>query len=1098
MRRILLFVSCIFLLGVHQGYSRQDWIDSVKTVLSFGNPGIARDILLEKGDPENPDHLLWLAEANRKSGDLAAACQILSKVNAFSLSPTQAFQSGEILLKSSLTEKEYALAGEILALLQALKLPEKHQELTLLEMHFRNRTRQFDQNAPKIADFPDFAELDCHFRYRFLTETGVYWYFQKSVETGPDSARYYLESAEALENSCPIDPEYAIYLRFYLGRLIKLSGDLEAYETELRKGYDIMGKLGVSTYFNPFIIRGLGYCALETSRLDTARKYYEIVLEFAEYKEDTLLMVDLCDNLGNTLYESQGFHEAQEFYKREIELLNAFHAPDPSKRARALHNLTNVLTMTGEVKEENYREALDAFLQENNPNYEHLSRTAFSLGWLLYSIHQVDSATHYLQQSLDYLERVYPAPAYQHAEIYLLLALWAGEQKNFQEAREYLALANRNLEQDHLTPELSWWEFYDSRARILQWEGNWNAALQDVQLALNQLSLADDPVPFPENPEPEKCLRVSGLIDVLQLKANLLLQSAGQAENPLEIRERALQTFETAVIAGRLLAKRLRSDLSKIQNSNSLEPVFEQAIGLACELYRETGNPEFFRRGFLLSERSKAFVLLQNITESEAFRLANVPDSLQKKKQDLEADISALEWKQGQETGSTRTTTLAELNAKRRDEAKLMDNLTKNYPKLGLLLKQTPVPGVEAIHKAFVNDTTTLVEFFKGKAHLYSFLLHPDTNLFICQPLDSTFDKAVNYFFNEVDTNTGTRLIHGEFQQSSQTLYQTIIDPLADHLTHRLILIPHGNLNYIPFAALLSPEKEASKFSNARFFIQDHDLSYHYSTALLLESQLPRMQRPEYDIIGFAPDFRKGVTPLKGSTEHLPRIERKFANAKTFVLDQARKETFLAQADNARILYFATHTLVDFDQPLNSRMLFSPSSASDDRLFLHELYSLRAPVDLAILESCKSGYGKLRGGEGMMSLARGFTSAGCRSILMALWEVSDQESTKEIIDLFYEGLANGLPKDRALAEAQRGFLEDVQHGGGLKASMAHPFFWGELVLIGNAENVPLKRLESNQNLWFWMGCGGILLILLLLLKRKFPGRSQGIHSKKAK
>jgi CHAT domain-containing protein len=57
--------------------------------------------------------------------------------------------------------------------------------------------------------------------------------------------------------------------------------------------------------------------------------------------------------------------------------------------------------------------------------------------------------------------------------------------------------------------------------------------------------------------------------------------------------------------------------------------------------------------------------------------------------------------------------------------------------------------------------------------------------------------------------------------------------------------------------------------------------------------------------------------------------------------------------------------------------------------------------------------GKVAKGEGVLSLARGFSMAGIPSTITKLWSVEDQ-TTYSLTELFYTYLNEGLSKDEAL------------------------------------------------------------------------------------
>ena len=107
-----------------------------------------------------------------------------------------------------------------------------------------------------------------------------------------------------------------------------------------------------------------------------------------------------------------------------------------------------------------------------------------------------------------------------------------------------------------------------------------------------------------------------------------------------------------------------------------------------------------------------------------------------------------------------------------------------------------------------------------------------------------------------------------------------------------------------------------------------------------------------------------------------------------------------------------------------------------------------------------------------MSLARGFMYAGCPSIVMTLWEVSDK-SGAYLMENFYKSLKRGKSKAEALREAKLNFLRDADN---LKAN---PYFWSTYVVIGDSS--PL--FKKNLNYLYWLAAivliaGGSLIIII--------------------
>ena len=109
-----------------------------------------------------------------------------------------------------------------------------------------------------------------------------------------------------------------------------------------------------------------------------------------------------------------------------------------------------------------------------------------------------------------------------------------------------------------------------------------------------------------------------------------------------------------------------------------------------------------------------------------------------------------------------------------------------------------------------------------------------------------------------------------------------------------------------------------------------------------------------------------------------------------------------------------------------------------------------------------------------MSLARAFSYAGAKSLVTSLWNINDQ-SGQQLMDLFYQQLKLGLPKDEALRQAKLAYLETAPDN-----ARTHPKYWAAFVPTGNME--PIKTKSSWK--WGFLAIGLAGLGLMFLRQRK--------------
>jgi len=135
-----------------------------------------------------------------------------------------------------------------------------------------------------------------------------------------------------------------------------------------------------------------------------------------------------------------------------------------------------------------------------------------------------------------------------------------------------------------------------------------------------------------------------------------------------------------------------------------------------------------------------------------------------------------------------------------------------------------------------------------------------------------------------------------------------------------------------------------------------------------------------------------------------------------------------------------------------SRILFVQDGdpAEDGFLHTYEVFNLKLNADLVTLGACETGLGKLSRGEGLIGLTRAFMYAGAPSVVVSLWSVD--ESTAELMKLFYQNSKDGMTKAEALHQAKIKLLSSRdKFAAGKEFCFAHPYLWASFVLNGKSK-----------------------------------------------
>jgi CHAT domain-containing protein len=101
-------------------------------------------------------------------------------------------------------------------------------------------------------------------------------------------------------------------------------------------------------------------------------------------------------------------------------------------------------------------------------------------------------------------------------------------------------------------------------------------------------------------------------------------------------------------------------------------------------------------------------------------------------------------------------------------------------------------------------------------------------------------------------------------------------------------------------------------------------------------------------------------------------------------------------------------------------------------------------LEAVVLSACETGLGRVREGEGVYGLRRAFQMAGARTVVSALWPVSDEATARLMQHLYGE---TETPKADLFREIQLGNIESLREQG----LSDHPFTWAPFIALGDWE-----------------------------------------------
>lgn len=343
---------------------------------------------------------------------------------------------------------------------------------------------------------------------------------------------------------------------------------------------------------------------------------------------------------------------------------------------------------------------------------------------------------------------------------------------------------------------------------------------------------------------------------------------------------------------------------------------------------------------------------------------------------------------------------------------------------LASLVSVSPVPTGEL--RALLGPDEVLVEYYYQDRDFYAFIL--DRERIQAIQLDGVgLEREVQEFRAAVvDPASGT------WQAPARALYRRLWAPLtAATKAGNVVLVAHGVLHYLPFAAL----QDAA----GKFLLDQVGMRYLPNASVLKFLRPLAANRPMRMLVLGNPDLGDPRLDLQHAEGEARAIAGLFPGSRLLLRREASLTNFLMAAGLVSRLHFATHGKFQGDSPLSSGLYLARDEQNDGLLSVGRLYALRLDADLVTLSACETGLGKVSTGDDVVGLNRGFLYAGSRSVVGSLWSVDD-EATAALMKNFYLKLATRSKRD-ALRQAQ---IETRQN-------FPHPFFWAAFQLTGQAD-----------------------------------------------
>ena len=484
----------------------------------------------------------------------------------------------------------------------------------------------------------------------------------------------------------------------------------------------------------------------------------------------------------------------------------------------------------------------------------------------------------------------------------------------------------------------------------------------------------------------------------------------------------AIEDLRNAVDVIELQRTSINTEASKIGFAGNTQEVYRR---LVAGLF-ESGQ---MQEAFEYVERSKSRALVDMLASKKDFAIREADEAkvreLLTRAEQIEADARSKAYVTAPPEAKSETNA-QDAPASRAGQRTLlvvpaMQAVTQEAPELASLVSVSSTPLLEI--QQLIPEDEALLEYYYDDNSLFAFILTR-------QGLRAARLDAIGL---EADVRELRAAIHRTNSEAyldpAKRLYSQLIRPIESLAgTKKLIIVAHGVLHYLPFAAL----------HDGNGFLVDR-----FSLRFLPSASVVKYLRPALTkaggILAFGnPDLGDAKYDLSFAQDEALAVVQTMPQSRALVRNEATESALRQYASGFRYLHFATHGKFDAEAPLQSALLLAKDGTDNGLLTVSKLYSMRLDANLVTLSACETGLGKIVSGDDVVGLTRGFLYAGSGSIVASLWEVDDR-ATAELMARFYTNMKD-MDKREALRQAQLA----TRH------SFPHPFFWAAFQLTGGA------------------------------------------------
>jgi CHAT domain-containing protein len=343
-------------------------------------------------------------------------------------------------------------------------------------------------------------------------------------------------------------------------------------------------------------------------------------------------------------------------------------------------------------------------------------------------------------------------------------------------------------------------------------------------------------------------------------------------------------------------------------------------------------------------------------------------------------------------------------------------------PRLQKLVSSTPAT-LKALQASMRDERYELLQYLVVEHAVIVWHIGPDSvtvrNVFL--PRSEVIGKVAALQKSLADRNE-------RFDETTaRELFLYLIQPVLSQVHgSRLVIIPHEDLQYVPFQVFQDP-------ADGRSLGERFQITYAPSASVLLSLKKPVTLSGGRLLAVADPGIPAAGREVTAIAKLFP------ATAKTVLDDLARESDVKAWTRDFDVIHLSVHGKFDAAEPMLSYLSLARGGGDDGRLTAAEMFGL--PLDksrVVVLSACETGRAEATHGNEILGMVRALLFAGAGTLVLSYWEV-DSAATALWMQTFYQAALTG-----PIQEAARVALVKVKS----TPEYSHPYYWGAFAMVG--------------------------------------------------